>query len=91
MPSLNLAREAIIARGAVSTAERVFREAVGSFDPADQASIDVALAAALEYQNVVAVRQSLLGLRDRSTFVRDVDGQTRNLLAEAVGEHAWPS
>jgi len=88
MPPLNLAREAILVRGAVSNAGKVFRGAVRAIDPADQASVDGALAAALEYQNAAAVWNALLGLRDRSIFVRDVAEQVRNLLAEAVEEHA---
>lgn len=74
--------------GAVSNARKIFRAAVAAIDLDDEASADGAVMAAEHYRKTVAGWNALLGLPARSPFVRDVDGQIRNLLAEAVEENA---
>jgi len=78
------ARADLAPRGAAISAREAFREASRAVDPTDQASVDAALRAAMEYRELLVNYNRLIGGGERSALVRSVEDQIRQLLGSIV-------
>ena len=78
------ARADLAPRGALIASREAFRTATGAVDPSDQASIDEALQAAMEYRELLLNYNRLIGGGERSALVRSVEDQIRQLLGSVV-------